>query len=108
MIGRADGSEIPAAPGIGGQLGTVVHADEGGGGAPPRAYDLVQGGHSGIGVDGVATTSAREMLIPWISFWPWTCSGSRRRERESSTPPRLSSRPRGNRWHALCSRQDWS
>ena len=36
----------------------------------------------------------------------WTCSGSRRRERESSTPPRLSSGPRGSRWHALCSRQD--
>src|SRR6266853_4756976 len=43
-----------------------------------------------------------------ISFGLWTCSGSRRRERESSTPSRLSSRPRGSRWHALCSRQDWS
>jgi hypothetical protein len=26
----------------------------------------------------------------------------------SITPPRLSSRPRGSRWHALCSHQDWS
>src|SRR5260221_4692517 len=43
-----------------------------------------------------------------ISSGLWTCSGSRRRERESSTPSRLSSRPRGSRWHALCSRQDWS
>ncbi len=47
-------------------------------------------------------------LIPRISLGLWTCSGSRRRERESSTPPRLSSRPRGSRWHALCSPQDWS
>jgi ketosteroid isomerase-like protein len=45
---------------------------------------------------------------PRISFGLWTCSGSRRRERESSTPPRPSSRPRGSRWHALCSPQDWS
>jgi Phage integrase central domain/Arm DNA-binding domain len=43
-----------------------------------------------------------------VCFGLWTCSGSRRRERESSTPPRLSSRPRGSRWRALCSRQDWS
>ena len=42
------------------------------------------------------------------SFGLWTCSGPRRREREPSTPPRRSSRPRGSRWHALCSRQDWS
>ena len=46
--------------------------------------------------------------IPWISFGLWTCSGSRRRERESSTPPRRSPRPRGSRWHALCSPRDWS
>src|SRR4029450_5666491 len=34
-----------------------------------------------------------------------TCSRSRQRERESSKPARLSSRPRGSRWRALCSRQ---
>src|SRR5262249_51408948 len=37
-----------------------------------------------------------------------TCSRSRPRERESSKPARLSSRPRGSRWRALCSRQGWS
>jgi hypothetical protein len=47
-------------------------------------------------------------LVPRITFGLRTCSGSRRRERVSSTPPRLSSRPRGSRWHAWCSRQDWS
>src|SRR5207342_95606 len=43
--------------------------------------------------------------VPRISFGLWTCSGSQRRGRGPSTPSRLSSRPRENRSHALCSRQ---
>ena len=39
---------------------------------------------------------------------PWACSGPRRRGRVTSTPSRLSSRPRGSRWHVWCSHQDWS
>ena len=52
---------------------------------------------------GVERRAIRPIPILWISFGPWTCSGPRRRERESSTPPHLSARPRGSRWHALCS-----
>jgi hypothetical protein len=58
-----------------------------------------------------AVRAGRAMLpipIPWITPWLWTCSGSRRRERASSMPPRRSSRPPGSRWRALRSRQDWS
>ncbi len=42
----------------------------------------------------------RGCAVAGSSFGLWTCSGLRRRERESSTPSRLSSRPRGSRWHA--------
>jgi hypothetical protein len=53
---------------------------------------------------GAPATSRREPP----TFGLWTCSGSRRRERASSTPSRLFSRPRGSRWHALCFLRGWS
>jgi hypothetical protein len=42
----------------------------------------------------------RTIEAPWITSWPWTDSGSRRRAREPSTPFRSPSRLRGSRWRA--------
>lgn len=44
---------------------------------------------------------------PSIKPCPWTCSGSRRRERAPLEPPRRAPLPRGCRWRAACCLRGW-